>query len=100
MISLIERGESSATAVVLEKLAVSLGVSLAALFEDPQAPASPWVLDGSIEVALGEARHRLDAGDCLAMPLAGPTAYRNPGRKAARYLVAITGDGHATRRRP
>src|SRR5690242_4039718 len=41
MISLIERGESSATAVVLEKLAASLGVSLAGLFEDPQAPASP-----------------------------------------------------------
>ena len=41
MISLIERGESSATAVVLEKLAASLGVSLAALFEDTRAPASP-----------------------------------------------------------
>ena len=41
MISLIERGESSATAVVLEKLAASLGVSLAALFEDSSAPASP-----------------------------------------------------------
>jgi transcriptional regulator with XRE-family HTH domain len=41
MISLIERGESSATAVVLEKLAASLGVALAALFEDTQAPASP-----------------------------------------------------------
>jgi transcriptional regulator with XRE-family HTH domain len=158
MISLIERGESSATAVVLEKLAASVGVSLAALFEDPQAPPSPvarrqsqtqwrdpasgyrrrnlspagvaaplqlvevelpagariayesamrevpmhqqvWVLDGSIEVSLGDARHRLEAGDCLAMQLAGPTAYRNPGRKAARYLVAVTGDGRATRRR-
>jgi transcriptional regulator with XRE-family HTH domain len=41
MISLIERGESSATAVVLEKLAASLGVSLAALFEDTQASVSP-----------------------------------------------------------
>jgi transcriptional regulator with XRE-family HTH domain len=159
MISLIERGESSATAVVLEKLAASLGVSLAALFEDPQAPPSPvarrssqtqwrdpasgyrrrnlsppgvaaplqlvevelpagarnayesgvravpmqqqlWVLDGSIEVTLGDARQRLDAGDCLAMQLAGPTAYRNPGRKTARYLVAIASDGHSTRRRP
>ncbi len=158
MISLIERGEASATAVVLDKLAASLGVSLAALFDDPQAAASPvarrqdqtqwrdpasgyrrrnlsppgmaplqlvevelpagarvayesavrevpmhqqvWVLDGSVEVTLGDARHRLEAGDCLAMQLTGPTAYRNPGRKAARYLVAITGNGHATRRRP
>ncbi len=41
MISLVERGESSATAVVLEKIATGLGVSLATLFEDSAAPASP-----------------------------------------------------------
>ncbi len=35
MISLIERGQSSPTAVVLEKLATGLGVPLSALFEDP-----------------------------------------------------------------
>jgi transcriptional regulator with XRE-family HTH domain len=39
MISLIERGESSPTAVVLEKLAAGLGVMLAALFDAPAAPA-------------------------------------------------------------
>ena len=159
MISLIERGEASATAVVLEKLAASLGVSLAALFEDAQAPAGPvarrkaqpqwrdpasgylrrnlspagqasklqlveiefpagarvayesgareapmhqqvWVLEGSIEVTVGGETHRLDAGDCLAFALDGPTAYRNPGRTRARYLVAIVNDGIARRRRP
>jgi transcriptional regulator with XRE-family HTH domain len=41
MISLIERGESSPTAVVLEKIATGLGVPLAALFDDPSVPASP-----------------------------------------------------------
>jgi transcriptional regulator with XRE-family HTH domain len=41
MLSLIERGESSPTAVVLEKLAAGLGVPLAALFDDPAAPANP-----------------------------------------------------------
>ena len=41
MISLIERGESSATAVVLEKLATGLGVPLASLFDAPAAPADP-----------------------------------------------------------
>lgn len=41
MLSLVERGESSPTAVVLEKIASGLGVSLATLFEDPAAPASP-----------------------------------------------------------
>ena len=37
MISLIERGESTPTAVVLEKLAGGLGVTLAALFDAPAA---------------------------------------------------------------
>lgn len=33
MLSLVERGESSPTAVVLEKIATGLGVTLAALFD-------------------------------------------------------------------
>jgi transcriptional regulator with XRE-family HTH domain len=41
MLSLIERGESSPTAVVLDKIATGLGVSLASLFDDGRAPASP-----------------------------------------------------------
>jgi transcriptional regulator with XRE-family HTH domain len=41
MISLIERGESSPTAVLLEKLAVGLNVSLASLFEAPQPSPDP-----------------------------------------------------------
>jgi transcriptional regulator with XRE-family HTH domain len=40
-ISLIERGESSPTAAVLDKLASALGVALAALFEDKSAEAEP-----------------------------------------------------------
>ena len=40
MISLIERGESSPTAVVLEKIAAALGVTLASLFDAP-ASAPP-----------------------------------------------------------
>ena len=39
MISLIERGESSPTAVVLEKLAAGLGVMLPSLFDAPAAAA-------------------------------------------------------------
>jgi len=44
MISLIERGESSPTAVVLEKLATGLGVVLVSLFDEPakaKAPGGP-----------------------------------------------------------
>jgi transcriptional regulator with XRE-family HTH domain len=41
MISLIERGETSPTAVVLDKLTAALGVTLASLFERPKPPESP-----------------------------------------------------------
>lgn len=38
MISLIERGEASPTAVVLDRLATGLGVTLASLFDPPADP--------------------------------------------------------------
>lgn len=41
MISLVERGESSPTAVVLEKIATGLGVPLATLFDDSSSSANP-----------------------------------------------------------
>jgi transcriptional regulator with XRE-family HTH domain len=41
MLSLIERGESSPTAVVLEKIATGLGVPVPALFDDVQPAPSP-----------------------------------------------------------
>jgi transcriptional regulator with XRE-family HTH domain len=41
MISLIERGESSPTAVLLEKLATGLNVPLASLFDAPAPAKSP-----------------------------------------------------------
>jgi transcriptional regulator with XRE-family HTH domain len=152
MISLIERGESSPTAVVLEKLAAGLNVTLASLFDAPEAvgrkSASPiarrdeqlqwrdpasgylrrnvsppgvpqpvqitevhfpaggrvafeagardvrvdqqvWVLEGEIDITVGEQRHSLGEGDCLAMQLDGPTMFHNPTQKPARYAVVI-----------
>jgi len=41
MLSLVERGESSPTAVVLEKIATSLDIALAGLFDHASVPASP-----------------------------------------------------------
>jgi transcriptional regulator with XRE-family HTH domain len=155
MISLVERGESSPTAVVLEKLAAGLGVTLASLFDAPAGgpvarredqpewldPASGylrrnvsppgvpqpmqvvevrfppggrvafesglrdarvyqqvWVLDGAIDVTLGEERHRLREGDCLAMELDRPTMFHNPTRKTARYAVVTACESPARRR--
>lgn len=154
MISLIERGKSSPTAAVLDRLAAGLGVTIASLFaDDARADASPvvrraeqatwrdpetgyvrrnlspprfpspielvevvlpggarvsydnagipravgvsqqiWMLEGRLELTTGGATHALDAGDCLAMRLDGPTAFRNPGDQPARYLVALAAD--------
>lgn len=152
MISLIERGESSPTAVLLEKVAAGLGVTLASLFDaDVTTPVSPiarradqpqwrdpdsgyrrrnvsppgvpqpmqivevhfpagarvafetgarsqrvhqqiWVLSGAIDIALGDERHQLREGDCLAMLLDRPTFFHNPTRKPARYAVVIASD--------
>lgn len=47
MLSVIERGQSSPTAVVLEKLATGLGVSLGALFDE--MPATPEPLSRASE---------------------------------------------------
>ncbi|MFM0194609.1 XRE family transcriptional regulator [Paraburkholderia strydomiana] len=150
-ISLIERGESSPTAVVLDKLATALGVPLASLFEHPDAasatefsphsslrdqpvwkdpvsgyirrnvspPAySPiqlvevdfprgkevsydtsardadihqqiWLIDGSMEITVGERQWQLETGDCLSMKLDSPIRFRNTSRRRARYLVAL-----------
>jgi transcriptional regulator with XRE-family HTH domain len=41
MLSLVERGETSPTAVVLAKIAKGLGVTLASLFDDTAAAPSP-----------------------------------------------------------
>ena len=152
-ISLIERGQSSPTATVLDKLSSGLGVTVASLFEDGRAgaaaaalsplarvaeqpvwtdpasgyvrrnvsPASPrsplqlvdvrfpagqrvafetsardadvyqqvWMIEGQMELTVDGTPWLLEQGDCLSMRLNCPIVYRNPGRSAARYLVAL-----------
>jgi transcriptional regulator with XRE-family HTH domain len=159
MISLIERGESSPTATVLEKLAGALRVTMAEMFDSPASShvaAGPvsrrtdqtewkdpesgyvrrnltppgatqpfqlvevhfpvgrrvlfdtgsrdahvyqqvWILEGTMDITIGTARHRLQEGDCLAMQLDQPISFQNPGRKHARYVVGVA-SGAAPRR--
>ena len=56
-----------------------------------------WVLQGSIEITLGDERHRLDKGDCLAMQLDRPTMFYNPTQKSACYAVVIADAGVSLR---
>ncbi|MEV2191736.1 XRE family transcriptional regulator [Streptomyces phaeochromogenes] len=48
-----------------------------------------WVLDGRLEVAAQDTRHRLDAGDCLRLRVWGPTRFRSTGPEDARYVLAV-----------
>ncbi len=148
MLSRIERGESSPTAQLLNKICGGLGITLSALFAEPAAPASPlarhrdqpswrdpasgylrrnispsgtgspidiveiefppggsvafdnqrlagtdqhvWVLDGTLELELGEEAFRLEAGDCLMMRFDRPILFRNPTTRPIRYAVIIS----------
>ena len=148
MISRVERGETSPTAVLLEKIATGLGCTLSSLFEDSGAGNNPvsrgpdrttwqdpasgyrrrnispagfpspirivdvhfpagasvafetgardtavaqqiWILEGAIEVTVGDQVHKLGADDCLAMKLDAPVTFRNRTRKEARYVVVL-----------
>jgi transcriptional regulator with XRE-family HTH domain len=66
-------------------------------FRVPCVDQQVWVLEGAIEVSVGENLHRLAAGDCLAMRLDRPIAFRNRSRKPTRHLMALTMNAAASK---
>jgi hypothetical protein len=64
-------------------------VTFDAAARDARVHQQIWVLEGTIDITLGAARHRLREGDCLAMQIEHPTMFHNPTRTAARYAVVI-----------
>lgn len=48
-----------------------------------------WLLEGAMELAVGDATFHLSAGDCLAMTLDQPVIFHNPGEAPARYAVVL-----------
>jgi len=150
MLSRIERGESSPTAQLLNRVCSGLEVTLSELFASTERPPSPlnrrseqsswrdpgsgylrrvvspagtgspaeivevefpagatvgfkahragidqhvWILEGAMEMTVGDTVHRLDAGDCLHMRLDQPIRFRNPFDRAARYAVVLSRGG-------
>lgn len=57
-----------------------------------------WMLEGEMQITVGETAWHLRAGDCLAMVLGQRIAFNNPTRKPARYAVALTTLSFASRR--
>jgi uncharacterized cupin superfamily protein len=46
-----------------------------------------WMLSGSMDITIGNERHQLREGDCLAMQRDQPAMFHNPTRSAARYAI-------------
>lgn len=83
-------GQESAVDLV----AVSFPPGETVVFENPARKASiqqqMWMLEGAMEVTLGEQTWSLQQGDCMAMTLAARITFHNPGLTAARYLLVLT----------
>lgn len=52
-----------------------------------------WVLDGILDLKLGEEVFRLETGDCLWMRFGQPAMFHNPTRRVVRYAVVICHGG-------
>ena len=48
-----------------------------------------WVLDGRLDLTIGEQTHHLSTGDSLGLRLDGPTKFHNPGVHPVRYAVFL-----------
>ena len=148
MLSRIERGESSPTAQLLNRICGGLKITLSVLFADtgsaigplsrhaeqpvwrdpstgylrrnisPAGTGSPvdivdvefppggdvtlaslpiagwdqhvWVLDGRLDLSLGDDNIRLETGDCLRMRFDRPIRFRNPTATPIRYAVIVS----------
>jgi transcriptional regulator with XRE-family HTH domain len=55
-----------------------------------------WILDGTLDLAIGDTRHRLDTGDCIHMGFDQPVTFHNPTKRTVRYAVIIGRGGSAT----
>lgn len=69
---------------------LSAGADIA--YDRPPVPGLEqhiWVLEGTLDVTVQEAEHRLLAGDCLRMRVWGATRFRCAGPEAVRYVLAV-----------
>lgn len=49
-----------------------------------------WVLEGTLEMSVGEDAFRLETGDCLMMHFGLPIRFRNPTDHKVRYAVIVS----------
>ncbi len=82
-------GTGSGFEIVEVELPAGAEVELVAAAGAPPLDQQIWVLEGSLEIALGGTVHALATGDCLQMHLRRAIAYRNRSQQPARYAVIL-----------
>lgn len=48
-----------------------------------------WMIEGAMDITVGDVHWHLGSGDCLAMRVDRPISFHNAGVKVARYLLAL-----------
>jgi transcriptional regulator with XRE-family HTH domain len=82
----------SGTGSAVEIVEVEFPAGAAVAFETMRladADQQVFVLDGRMELVVGDTVHRLDPGDCLHMRFDQPIMFRNPFDRPARYVVVL-----------
>jgi transcriptional regulator with XRE-family HTH domain len=88
----------SGTGSAVEIVEVEFPAGAAVGFETMRladADQQVFVLDGRMELVVGDEVHRLDPGDCLHMRFDQPIMFRNLFERPARYVVVLC---HGARR--
>jgi mannose-6-phosphate isomerase-like protein (cupin superfamily) len=94
------RGTGSGFEIVEVVLPPGAHVVLDSATGAPPLDQQVWVLEGALDLTLGETRYQLAQGDCLQMHLRETISYRNAGSEPVRYAVILaarsgTFPGHA-----
>jgi mannose-6-phosphate isomerase-like protein (cupin superfamily) len=82
--SLTDREDYEAASIAYHQVLRGRGV------RDAEVYQQVWIVEGTMEMTVGDVHWRLAAGDCLAMQLDRPIVFHNPTQRPARYLVALT----------
>lgn len=48
-----------------------------------------WLLNGQMEITVGQTAYQLQTGDCLYMPLVDGITFHNPDSSNARYAIVL-----------
>jgi len=89
----VRRNLSSAAPSPIQLVEVSFPAGQRVTYEtgarETEVHQQVWIIEGTMEMTVGDTVWRLETGDCLSMRLDVPITFRNPTTKPARYLVAL-----------